>query len=171
MDEHPWWHWISQQSREPGNTKNDRQETALRPKVEIAWYCRRHHRNSEERDLNDFVKAKARVATHAIFDNVSSHPPTPPSAMKEKKKPSPLRPASPYGTKPAPIKWTKKPAKDASKSYVCFVILIIGSYNASISRLNPSMRAPSSYTPKTSALIVLFIAMLLVPAPRRVFVE
>ena len=50
------------------------------------------------KELNDFVKAKARVATHAIFGNVSSHPPTPPSAMKEKKKPSLLRPASPYGT-------------------------------------------------------------------------
>ena len=37
------------------------------------------------KDLNDFVKAKARVATHAIFGNVSSHPLTPPSAMKEKK--------------------------------------------------------------------------------------
>ena len=50
------------------------------------------------KDLNDFVKAKARVATHAIFGNVSSHPPTPPSAMKEKKKPSPLQHASSYGT-------------------------------------------------------------------------
>ena len=37
------------------------------------------------KDLNDFVKAKVRVAIHTIFGNVSSHPLTPPSAMKEKK--------------------------------------------------------------------------------------
>ena len=75
------------------------------------------------KDLNDFVKAKARVATHAIFGNVSSHPPTPPSAMKEKKKPSPLRHASSYGTQAR----TDQVNREASNKRIQIICLLCDS--------------------------------------------
>ena len=48
-------------------------------------------------DLSDFVTTKARVATHAIFGDLSNQAPPPAGGSKDKKRPPPLRPASSFG--------------------------------------------------------------------------
>ena len=48
-------------------------------------------------DLSDFVTTKARVATHAIFGDLSNQTPLSAGGSKEKKRPPPLRPASSFG--------------------------------------------------------------------------
>ena len=48
-------------------------------------------------DLSDFVATKARVATHAIFGDLSNQTPPRAGSFKDQKRPRPLRPASSFG--------------------------------------------------------------------------
>ena len=64
-----------------------------------------------EADLSDLVTTKARVATYAIFGDLSNQTPPPAGVSKENIRPPPLRPASSCGLQVG----TKQEDGDAQK--------------------------------------------------------